>query len=104
MSRKSFLTILAILVTFVVLVLPVKVAAQSSIEGLSQTEESKPIIQDVEGLRLEIVQRIQDPSTMDVQFDLINKRSTSLKGFLRLECIIEIDKLRYCNAAMNHSF
>lgn len=43
------------------------VAAQE----LSQTEETKPVIKDLDGLRLEIVQRTQDPTTKEVQFDLV---------------------------------
>lgn len=47
------------------------VSAQSPIDGVSQTEDSKPVIQDVEGLRLNLVQRTQDPITGQVQMDLI---------------------------------
>lgn len=68
MSRK--LLVATILVGFV-LISPIGVSAQSPIDGVSQTEDSKPIIQDVEGLRLEIIQRTQDPTTMELQFELI---------------------------------
>lgn len=43
------------------------VSAQSQ---LSETEDTKAVIQDVEGLRLELVQRTQDPGSLEVQFDL----------------------------------
>lgn len=69
MSRKLFLT--TAFLSLILLFPFSQVSAQSPIDGVSQTEESEPVIQDVEGLRLELVQRIQDPTTMQVRFDLI---------------------------------
>ncbi|MBL8015146.1 MAG: hypothetical protein JNK26_03080 [Candidatus Doudnabacteria bacterium] len=58
---------IALILLGLLLVFPTDLVAQE----LSETESTVPVIQDVDGLRLQLVQRTQDPTSGEVQFDLI---------------------------------